>query len=256
MSRNKAVRESIDLVGNGIEDDSEYLHVLRVRRGLSAELKQAGGIKTPTVVDAIEVMDNLDVALKAFENSRGFATRKGEWMPTYSGRLFWLLDPRADEVEAADIARGLARIARFNGGTIGNGFSVAQHSLLASAMAPEWCALPALLHDAHEAYIGDQTGPWKKAVASNLKAVEDPIKAAIAERFGFEWTDEVNQQVKVIDRMLLATEARDLVPAGTLYADSEYEPFDFQIEPMHSDLAEVLFLQRLDQLVNLVDEDD
>lgn len=247
---NAAISEAADLVRNGIEDDQTYLDTLRIKRELVTQIKLAGDINTPTVIDAIDVLDYLSTALQAYEDRRGFAERKGEWMPTYSGRLFWLLDPRADEVEPLDIARGLSRIARFNGATQGTPYSVAQHSLLGAMIAPDWAALPFMVHDAHETYIGDQTSPWKKAVCSNLKDVETPIKNAIAERFGFEWTEEVEEQVKEIDNMLLATETRDLVPCGVLYGESKVEPFNFRIEPMGSELAEVLYLQKLAELVS------
>ena len=48
-----------------------------------------------------------------------------------SGRRLDLLDPSPFDIEIEDIAHGLARVARWNGQTIGDhAFSVAQHSLL------------------------------------------------------------------------------------------------------------------------------
>ena len=48
-----------------------------------------------------------------------------------SGRRLDLLDPSPLDVEIADIAHGLARVARWNGQTEGaHIFSVAQHTLL------------------------------------------------------------------------------------------------------------------------------
>ena len=47
-----------------------------------------------------------------------------------SGRRLDLLDPSPLDVEIEDIAHGLARVARWNGQTVGaHVFSVAQHSL-------------------------------------------------------------------------------------------------------------------------------
>ncbi|MEQ4596242.1 MAG: hydrolase, partial [Methylobacteriaceae bacterium] len=52
-----------------------------------------------------------------------------------SGRRLDLLDPSPRDVEIADIAHGLARVARWNGQTAGpHVFSVAQHSLLVEAI--------------------------------------------------------------------------------------------------------------------------
>ena len=85
------------------------------------------------------------------------------WQRMLSGRRLDLIDPSALDVEIADIAHGLARVARWNGQTRGAEiFSVAQHSLLVeaifSALAPEAAPaakLAALLHDAPEYVIGD-----------------------------------------------------------------------------------------------------
>jgi hypothetical protein len=52
------------------------------------------------------------------------------WQRMLSGRRLDLLDPSPLDVEMADIAHGLARVARWNGQTEGaNSYSVAQHSL-------------------------------------------------------------------------------------------------------------------------------
>ena len=52
-----------------------------------------------------------------------------------SGRRLDLIDPSPLDVEIADIAHGLARVARWNGQTQGPEiFSVAQHSLLVEAL--------------------------------------------------------------------------------------------------------------------------
>jgi len=74
-----------------------------------------------------------------------------------SGRRLDLLDPSPLDIEVADIAHGLARVARWNGQTIGaNIYSVAQHSLLVETIARQRVRLSrphrlaALLHDAPE----------------------------------------------------------------------------------------------------------
>ena len=53
------------------------------------------------------------------------------WQRMLSGRRLDLIDPSPLDIEIADIAHGLARVARWNGQTEGPEiFSVAQHSLL------------------------------------------------------------------------------------------------------------------------------
>ncbi len=57
------------------------------------------------------------------------------WQRMLSGRRLDLLDPSPLDIEIDDIAHGLARVARWNGQTIGaHIFSVAQHTLLVEAV--------------------------------------------------------------------------------------------------------------------------
>ena len=85
------------------------------------------------------------------------------WQRMLSGRRLDLLDPSPMDVEIEDIAHGLARVARWNGQTIGeHAFSVAQHSVVVEEIvahlqpdiAPRW-RLAALLHDAR--FLRDPT---------------------------------------------------------------------------------------------------
>jgi 5'-deoxynucleotidase YfbR-like HD superfamily hydrolase len=109
-----------------------------------------------------------------------------------SGRRLDLLDPSPLDVEIEDIAHGLARVARWNGQTVGpHIFSVAQHSLLVAAIAdhlrPDMAAswrLAVLLHDAPEYVVGDVISPFKTVIGDVYKEVEERLLAAIRLRFG------------------------------------------------------------------------
>ena len=58
------------------------------------------------------------------------------WQRMLSGRRLDLLDPSPFDIEIEDIAHGLARVARWNGQTIGeHAFSVAQHSCVVEEIA-------------------------------------------------------------------------------------------------------------------------
>ena len=113
-----------------------------------------------------------------------------------SGRRLDLLDPSPLDVEIEDIAHGLARVARWNGQTIGaHIFSVAQHSLLVEAIARQRrgaldrrLGLAILLHDAPEYVIGDMISPFKAVIGDAYKAVEKRLLAAIHLRFGLPAT--------------------------------------------------------------------
>jgi 5'-nucleotidase len=114
------------------------------------------------------------------------------WQRMLSGRRLDLLDPSPLDVELADIAHGLARVARWNGQTHGaHIFSVAQHTLLVEAIArirtprlARLARLALLLHDAHEYVIGDMLSPFKTVIGDAYKGVEQRLLVAIHLRFG------------------------------------------------------------------------
>jgi 5'-deoxynucleotidase YfbR-like HD superfamily hydrolase len=116
------------------------------------------------------------------------------WQRMLSGRRLDLLDPSPLDIEIADIAHGLARVARWNGQTRGaHIFSVAQHTLLVEAVMREHTPridtqvrLAALLHDAPEYVIGDMISPFKAVIGGSYKAVEKRLLSAIHVRFGLQ----------------------------------------------------------------------
>jgi 5'-deoxynucleotidase YfbR-like HD superfamily hydrolase len=120
------------------------------------------------------------------------AEKPRAWQRMLSGRRLDLLDPSPLDIEIEDIAHGLARVARWNGQTLGaHAFSVAQHSLVVEdicrKLAPDWDKkrrLLALLHDAPEYVIGDMISPFKAALGFDYKAFEAKLEAAIHLRFG------------------------------------------------------------------------
>ncbi len=142
------------------------------------------------------------------------------WQRMLSGRRLDLLDPSPLDIEIADIAHGLARVARWNGQTRGTHiFSVAQHTLLVEAVmrtnAPRIAAslrLAALLHDAPEYVIGDMISPFKAVLGGDYKAVERRLLAAIHIRFGLPpaLADDVTRQIKAADRGAAYLEATEL----------------------------------------------
>jgi 5'-nucleotidase len=142
------------------------------------------------------------------------------WQRMLSGRRLDLLDPSPLDVEIEDIAHGLARVARWNGQTEGSSiFSVAQHSLLVEAVARKLAPnidrgwrLAVLLHDAPEYVIGDLISPLKAAFATEYKAIENRLLAAISVRFGLPntWSAALTRIVKQADRGAAFLEATRL----------------------------------------------
>src|SRR5262249_4853823 len=141
-----------------------------------------------------------------------------------SGRRLDLLDPSPLDIEIEDIAQGLARVARWNGQTIGeHPFSVAQHSLVVEELAahlsmgldPRW-RLAALLHDAPEYVIGDMTSPFKAALGLDYRTFEARLEHAIHLRFGLppKPPQAVKDLIKRADRACAFLEATQLAGFG------------------------------------------
>jgi 5'-deoxynucleotidase YfbR-like HD superfamily hydrolase len=136
-----------------------------------------------------------------------------------SGRRLDLLDPSSLDIEIADIAHGLARVARWNGQTKGpHIYSVAQHSLLVENIAHQSARLDrkrrlaVLLHDAPEYVIGDMITPFKAVIGDTYKAVETRLLAAVHVRFGLPviLPAELLAIIKAADRAAAYLEATRL----------------------------------------------
>ncbi len=137
-----------------------------------------------------------------------------------SGRRLDLLDPSPLDVEIDDIAHGLARVARWNGQTVGeHAFSVAQHCVVVEDIVrrlkpdiePRW-RLAALLHDAPEYVIGDMISPFKAALGLDYRTFEDRLERAIHIRFGLppKTPAEIKRLIKSADRISAFFEAVEL----------------------------------------------
>jgi uncharacterized protein len=187
------------------------------------------------------------------------------WQRMLSGRRLDLIDPSPVDVEIADIAHGLARVARWNGQTRGPEiFSVAQHSLLVEALfaasapgSPPPARLAALLHDAPEYVIGDMISPFKAAIGGDYKRIEQRLQRAIHIRFGLpaERTADLARQIKAVDRASAYIEATALAgftiaEARRLFGEPELPIGEFAafLEPMRPQEAEERFLDRFAEL--------
>jgi uncharacterized protein len=186
------------------------------------------------------------------------------WQRMLSGRRLDLIDPSPLDVEIADIAHGLARVARWNGQTKGPEiFSVAQHSLLVEALfaagdvASPQARLAALLHDAPEYVIGDMISPFKAAVGGDYKLVEARLKRAVLIRFGLtaQPSEDLERRIKVADRVSAYLEATALAgfsiaEARKLFGEPDLPLRDFAafLEPRRPADVEAQFLNRFAEL--------
>lgn len=144
-------------------------------------------------------------------------------------KIIDLLAPKPDDIIWEALATTLSRIARFNGRTGGEcAYSVAQHSVLDAdtlMIENQDKALAGyfLLHDAHEAFIGDITQPianyMKRHSLNGTRCID-----AIAD-LKLKWDVEIHkkaglafphekyvQHVKVMDRDMLEAECVTFSP--------------------------------------------
>lgn len=97
------------------------------------------------------------------------------WKQLPSGRMVDLMDPTPSDIDfSGDVAPALANIARFDGSCAarpGRPWTVLDHSvdgadLLRAEGHPERMGALFLLHDAHEAFLGDISSPVAAALAA------------------------------------------------------------------------------------------
>lgn len=188
------------------------------------------------------------------------------WQRMLSGRRLDLLDPSPFDIEVEDIAHGLARVARWNGQTIGeHAFSVAQHSVVVEEITahlkpgidPKW-RLAALLHDASEYVIGDMISPFKSALGVNYKAFEARLEGAIHVRFGLppKTPPAIKALIKKADKACAYFEATQL--AGFSHKEAlgffgaPPAGYDLVIDPLPASLAQERYLDRYRVLAEAV----
>ena len=202
---------------------------------------------------------------KALRQIRAASPPARAWQRMLSGRRLDLLDPSPMDVEIEDIAHGLARVARWNGQTVGeHGFSVAQHSLVVEeicahiqpALDPRW-RLAALLHDAPEYVIGDMISPFKAAVGGDYRQVEQRLLGAIFIRFGLpaQIAPDVAKAIKAADREAAYFEATELAGFAVEEARKFFgapkvalKPFASYLQAVRPNEAQARFLARFSEL--------
>jgi len=180
----------------------------------------------------------------------GAKTPRGYNMQTASGRAFWPTHPRMDEVRITDIAAHLSRICRYNG-ALKDGvehYSVAQHSVLVSEHLPPELALEGLLHDAHEAYVGDVIRPIKVELGDTFHDIETVVDQAIRKKYRLP--EEMTPAVKEADLIAAVTEKRDLLAYSNGVDWGELpRPWSKTIIACDQRMARELFLKRFVELV-------
>ncbi len=131
------------------------------------------------------------------------------WIQTFTGKKFDFSNPHPSMIDINDIAHALSNQCRFNGHSRVF-YSVAEHSVYVAQLVMEThphLGMPALLHDAGEAYVGDMVSPLK-AMMPEFKLMEAKVEKVIADRFGFDHAH--HPIIKQADLQLLVDEKNAL----------------------------------------------
>ena len=178
------------------------------------------------------------------------------WTQSRFGNVIDLVEPTTYQVDLWEICLTLASINRF-GGHASPDVSVAFHSLIVADLVDHDHKGYALVHDFHEAYIGDITTPVADALAETAKQLwpHEPIRASMLVRdtikelkgrhdyaiytaAGLECPTTLQKQViREADLRALVTERRDfmapkpqdwhpgierIAPAKRIYATGDF----------------------------------
>jgi 5'-deoxynucleotidase YfbR-like HD superfamily hydrolase len=140
-----------------------------------------------------------------------------DWIQTYTGKRFYLLEPTEDMIDIKDIAHALSMNCRF-AGHVRDFYSVAEHSVNVSLICNKENKLAGLLHDASEAYIADIASPFKPFL-TNYKELEDGVMKVISKKYGFQYP--FNPDVHEADVAQLKEEAKNLLNDYPTWADED-----------------------------------
>ena len=163
--------------------------------------------------------------------------RYGGWIQTYTGKKFYPLDPRLEDVDFEDIAVALSNQARFSGHTA-YAYSVAQHSVHVARVVEELGGgvmeqLWGLAHDFPEAYLVDLPRPIKHSPGFEAyTAAEENLMRVISRFCGLPFAQP--HLVEMADRILLATERRDLLGPECHWEVPGVTPLGWTIRPWAS----------------------
>jgi len=170
-----------------------------------------------------------------------------DFIETYTGRPFWPLKPKPEDVSIIDIAHHLSHQCRYSGAPKFF-YSTAQHCCLLADYAdlrmgcgPIEC-LQILIHDAPEAYLVDVPRPVKQFMPE-YRVWDKAINNAIRSWIGFgdlpipAWQDELDSRIIVDER------AQIMSDSGLDWGHA-LEPLGVTIRPWAAVDAEQQFLLR------------
>lgn len=173
---------------------------------------------------------------------------------TYSGLVFDFVNPTEDMIDIEDIAHALSQLCRFTG-HCDRFYSVAEHSLIGALIFMERkqdeLAFEFLMHDAHEAYVGDLSTNLKK-LCPDFKVIEERVDKVIRKKYNMESIIPI--EVKRMDTTMLATEKKNLLynhrfVEWNVLKGAEVLDEDFRADTLTITEVRQLFLDTFDMLM-------
>ena len=168
------------------------------------------------------------------------------WMQTFTGRKYWPLNPRIEDICIEDIAHHLSQKVRYTGACIWL-YTVGQHSCLVCDLAPSRLKLKGLMHDGGETYLPDAGKPIKGDLIG-FKEIEKRNQDLID--YKYHVPDDPEGIIKYIDNRILVDE-RQQVMTKTDYEWPQIvglEPFGIKIERWEPERTKAEFLKRFYKL--------
>lgn len=124
------------------------------------------------------------------------------WVQTANNLAFDFQMVDKAEFPISEIAHALSNLCRYQG-HCNRFYSVAEHSYYVSHMVPQEFAFQALMHDGHEAYVGDVPSPLKQLLPDYQK-IEDEVEENL--RLAYDLPLEFDASVKQADLAILGWE--------------------------------------------------
>jgi hypothetical protein len=169
---------------------------------------------------------------------------RGDWMQTFTGKQFWSLDPRVEDIDIYDIAHALSMQCRYGGHTLGF-YSVAEHCCHVCDYSPPNDKLWGLLHDASEAYLTDVIRPIKPYLG-NYAEIENQLMLVIATRFNLP---SMPRSVKEVDGRILVNEREQIMSRAPHDWNDTGDPLiGLQLQLWSPAQARAQFMERFSRL--------
>lgn len=173
--------------------------------------------------------------------------RAAQFIETYTGRPFYPLNPRQQDISIIDIAHGLSLQCRY-GGQITDFYSVAEHSVLLAMYAEQTLrgsvidCLQILMHDAPEAFMTDIPRPVKQHMPEYRKW-DHGINEAIRTWLSLDGIKPPDFQDEIDSRIIIDERAQLKSDSGLDWGHN-LEPLGLEMMKWSPHRAEIEFLMR------------